>query len=187
MSSSVMCLECSICFCDIENKNNKECVNLCCGHSFHKDCIKTWYLKGASGTSCPMCRKSIYFKHSIQILKSWVDERQITLMKDSWNTEIDSLFESYEEVFQELLDDKYSDDNHDIWETVAEDLWEDMLHYEEIFRDCEDPETFEEFVNDPLSYLVTEYCRLSSHNPHQKYIDNLFISKNSYGVVMSKM
>ena len=39
-------------------------TKLKCGHSFHKDCIKNWYVKTdiESSTKCPMCRDKIIFK-----------------------------------------------------------------------------------------------------------------------------
>jgi Ring finger domain len=55
-------MECSVCYCNVPN------CKLVCGHSFCRDCVKTWYLKGAEAT-CPMCRKNLYFKR--MPIKKW--------------------------------------------------------------------------------------------------------------------
>ena len=174
--------ECSICYTDF---HANDVLTLHCGHSYHKDCIKSWYLKGSSGTSCPMCRKPICFKHSNQVLKKWVDERKDTLMNDAWNTEIDELLESYNNVFQEILEDSQMVE-HGMWTVIAEELFDELVHYEETFRKCRDAEEFEWIVNDPtISHIVEETINLPFIDPHKKHRDNLFVGKNNYGVVMS--
>lgn len=50
-----MCNECSICYDD-----DAKC-KLVCGHVFHHECIKNWYIKGDNKT-CPICRHDIYFR-----------------------------------------------------------------------------------------------------------------------------
>lgn len=42
---------CAICFCEYET--GQPCINLSCGHLFHKDCILAWLKVDAV---CPMCK-----------------------------------------------------------------------------------------------------------------------------------
>lgn len=49
--------DCIICFCTMNN-SEKINISLECGHSFHSDCIDTWYLNNPEEFRfCPVCRK----------------------------------------------------------------------------------------------------------------------------------
>ena len=47
------CIECAVC---LQEKKNRVYTKLCCGHTFHKNCIKTWLTKS---DNCPLCRKLV--------------------------------------------------------------------------------------------------------------------------------
>lgn len=48
--------KCSIC----HELVHKDKFTLSCGHSFHRDCIRTWFAaQNWSQTTCPMCRASV--------------------------------------------------------------------------------------------------------------------------------
>ena len=47
--------KCVICSFSFNNQSNK--MTLRCGHTFHKNCIRDWFLKIAN--NCPLCRKNI--------------------------------------------------------------------------------------------------------------------------------
>lgn len=49
--------ECSICLSSSCEKS--EMCAVPCGHSFHRDCLVTWFESVNSMTSCPMCRRKI--------------------------------------------------------------------------------------------------------------------------------
>lgn len=82
-------MECAVCY-----SETGPFQKLCCGHTFCKNCVKEWYLKGVAGTSCPMCRKPMYFKGFHKT-------------RDDWNSQ------AYEtrcaEVFSEALDDAFGE------------------------------------------------------------------------------
>lgn len=61
--------ECAICYSEAGPFRK-----LCCGHEFCGGCIKQWYAKGAAGTSCPMCRRSIYFRGFHSVRDEWDEE-----------------------------------------------------------------------------------------------------------------
>ena len=81
--------ECSVCY-----GESGPFQKLCCGHIFCKGCIKTWYLKGASGSTCPMCRSPIYFKGFHKV-------------RDQWNE--DALETKCTEVFGAALDERFAE------------------------------------------------------------------------------
>ena len=64
-----MCNECSICF-----EESPKC-KLVCGHSFHHECIKTWYMTG-NNTGCPMCRHDICYRGMVGHRTMWEIERR---------------------------------------------------------------------------------------------------------------
>ena len=76
-------MECSVCY------ETGPCRKLCCGHEFCSGCLKSWYLKG-TGSGCPMCRRTIYFKGFHKVEESWNE--------DAWETRCS-------EVYDQLVDD----------------------------------------------------------------------------------
>jgi len=77
-------MECSVCY-----SESGPFQKLSCGHDFCAGCVKTWYMRGAAGSSCPMCRAPIYFKGFHKI-------------RDQWNTEAHET--KCAEVFGEAID-----------------------------------------------------------------------------------
>lgn len=60
-------MECEVCYAATAN------CSLVCGHKFCRDCVKTWYHKGAE-QNCPMCRAPIYFKGLWRKREEWACE-----------------------------------------------------------------------------------------------------------------
>lgn len=78
-------MECAVCYGDVSSS-----VKLVCGHTFCKDCLKSWYLKG-TGSGCPMCRRPMYFKGFHKVRRDW---------------EIDSWYNQCQDVFGEAFDEQ---------------------------------------------------------------------------------
>jgi len=134
-----------------------------------------------------MCRKHICFKNATNVLKKWDSERDDMRLQDSWETELDSLFKSYDEVYEEINHESPPEYSSEMWETVSEDLMEELTHYFKTIKECDyDPELFEDVVNDPFIQMFTEVYKLYQINPHKRFIENMFVSKKKYGVVMNK-
>lgn len=61
--------KCSVCLEDVGSTNTATTKRLSCGHSYHLDCILTWYV---TSDECPVCRCAqntdpyIVFKHKIE-------------------------------------------------------------------------------------------------------------------------
>ena len=47
--------KCVICSCSLGECSDK--IKLICGHTFHKKCIRDWFL---TAKNCPLCRKNIW-------------------------------------------------------------------------------------------------------------------------------
>ena len=77
-------MECSVCY----EKTNAP-ARLRCQHVFCKPCLKSWYLKGENGNTCPMCRADMVCRKNYKLFRTWDDER-IDAEKD--------------EVFEEAID-----------------------------------------------------------------------------------
>ena len=64
--------ECSICFYKLEN-NIDDLIILECGHTFHFNCITTWYNNPDSNFRCPECniqknvKEIVYSKKTLEI------------------------------------------------------------------------------------------------------------------------
>ena len=188
VNSSAICEECPICYFEMESP---QIIKLRCGHSYHKDCLKKWYLKGVSGTNCPMCRSNIYFSRCTKILGKWEEEREEVRMNESFTNELSNLFDSYEIVFDEINNEvdesKKKTETSEMWEVVAEDLVEVLKDYFDTMRDCgDDPDLFEEVINDPYMRIFTQIYKSYYINPYKRFIENMFIGKNTYGVIMNK-
>ena len=81
--------ECSVCY-----GESGPFQKLCCGHTFCTGCIKNWYLRGAAGSSCPMCRAPVYFKG-------------FHMVRDRWNE--DARDAKCAEVFGDALDERFAE------------------------------------------------------------------------------
>lgn len=89
--------ECGICYCD-----GSQC-KLVCGHKFCKGCIKEWYHKGTN-PSCPMCRRSLYFKGLYKLAPRWAEEREEQAEEDAWLEQVNEIFEEPSEFLLYELD-----------------------------------------------------------------------------------
>lgn len=68
--------ECPVCF------THDATRRLVCGHTFCDSCLKKWYGKNPT---CPMCRRSLYFKGMRHVVKGW----------NHWDASIEHLFDNY--------------------------------------------------------------------------------------------
>lgn len=75
-------MECAVCLGDGANFTLNGC-----GHHFHHDCLKQWYISKKSETTCPLCRSAFE-------IKSWSNE------KKSSDAHFGELFDSYLEAFE---------------------------------------------------------------------------------------
>ena len=110
-------MDCAICL----NENTTHFV-LCCGHSFHPDCLKQWYLKGDIGNTCPICRTTICFKGMYKQKAEWTEEREETRYESSWKTQLTELFEAFDEVYEDIR----TDDDDEVWNLTSEDLMDSL-------------------------------------------------------------
>lgn len=114
-------MECSVCY-----GESGPFQKLCCGHTFCSGCIKNWYLKGAAGSSCPMCRAPVYFKGFHKVREEWNE--------DAWE-------EKCSEVFSQALDESFAG-AQDFAESlpprwrgrIMRDVLEDFIDIEKTYR-----------------------------------------------------
>lgn len=87
--------ECAVCY-----GENGPFQKLCCGHTFCTGCVKNWYLKGVNGSSCPMCRRTMYFKGFHKVREDWneeaYDNRCAEIMSEAFDTTIGDALEMAE-------------------------------------------------------------------------------------------
>ena len=105
-------MECSVCY-----GESGPFQKLCCGHDFCTGCIKNWYLKGAAGSSCPMCRAPVYFKGFHRVRDQWNEDAQDAKCTEVFGAALDERFAEAQEfaqafpakwrgrIFRELVDD----------------------------------------------------------------------------------
>jgi len=136
-------MECAVCY-----GEQGPFQKLCCGHTFCTGCIKQWYLKGVSSSgansSCPMCRKPIYFKGFHKVREQWNE--------DAWENRC-------AEVFSEALDEAFSD-AQDMAESfperfrpdIMEDAILDMIELEKTYRFLK----AENIDADDIAYVLME-------------------------------
>ena len=134
-------MSCSICLNDITS----DVVTMRCGHVYHKECIKCWYLKGDCGKQCPMCRKSMQGK----ITRAWENIRDETRKRDCWEKQLNDLFEDYEMSFEELEED----DDEYFREYLQNELMEDLMDLEWKYENFE-TEEIEEIMEDPMCMMT---------------------------------
>lgn len=146
---------CSICLYDDEN------FKLRCGHSFHRECIKSWYLKGDSGKKCPICRKIIY-------ISKWNKEREEIQKKELWESYVNEIIDSYNDLFQEMPE---------LYEYISESIFDDLLCLEWMF-DLNIITTEENNVND--QDFIIKYSDISNFDKF------LFIGDHPYDIIATK-
>jgi hypothetical protein len=118
-------MECPVCYC------NKVSCTLVCGHSFCKSCVKTWYYK-CDEPSCPMCRRTLYFKGMHKVVEEWDDERATKKNEDAFNKAFDEIFFDEEsdledEAEAEAEDESDGDgDDSESWETDTQGSFSDI-------------------------------------------------------------
>lgn len=113
--------ECSVCY-----GETGPFQKLCCGHVFCKGCIKNWYLRGAAGSSCPMCRRPIYFKGFHKVRDEWSDEAWESKCAEVFSEAIDAAFEDAQGMV-EVFPPKWS-------ARIMNDLIEDLKDTEKTYR-----------------------------------------------------
>ena len=106
-------MECSVCY-----GESGPFQKLCCGHHFCSGCIKNWYLKGAAGSSCPMCRAPIYFKGFHKVREEWAVE--------VFSQALDECFAEAQE-FAESLPPRWR-------RNIMRDVIDDFLDIEKTYR-----------------------------------------------------
>ena len=81
--------QCSICLENVKSTNTFNTKRLTCGHSYHVDCILTWFV---TSDECPVCRTKQQYDPII-IFKSKVEEE----LRQKYSNAIKSL---EQQVFQ---------------------------------------------------------------------------------------
>ena len=140
-----MCDDCPICY-----EENPRC-RLVCGHAFHRECIKKWYMEGGD-TGCPMCRKTIYFKGLYKQKKKWDLERHEKRCS-----------EVYQEFIQQLLEDaRECSMLRKFFNCAFEELEEDYKKFKDVIDDPED-----------LIYLLSNPTHIDVSRGPPAYYDNI--------------
>lgn len=106
-------MECAVCY-----GESGPFQKLCCGHTFCKGCVKNWYLKGAAGASCPMCRRPMYFRGFHKVREEWDEEAWEARCSEIMSEAIDVAFEEAAEM-AECFPEEFS---HEIMDSLIEDL-----------------------------------------------------------------
>jgi len=115
------CSECAVCFSEAGPFQK-----LCCGHTFCKGCIKQWYAKGASGSSCPMCRRPMYWRGFHKVRAEWQEEAYEHKCAEVFGAALDELFEDAQDFADEFPPE---------WRSrIFWDLKEDFLDLEKTYR-----------------------------------------------------
>ena len=81
-------MECPICY------SSKCSCTLACGHSFCHGCVKQWYTSTENEPSCPMCRKSMYFKGMHRVVDQWEKEIEEKFLDDIYDSIIENCADS---------------------------------------------------------------------------------------------
>jgi len=100
---------------------------LVCGHFFHQDCIKKWFLNLETDASnnCPMCRQQVRFSNrGLMINRSLYNQKEYMIAQQQLEDDEDYAIEELDNHFDE---DMESISSEDIEEMEREfDLEEDM-------------------------------------------------------------
>jgi len=128
-------MECAVCY-----GETGPFQKLCCGHTFCSGCVKNWYLKGAAGTSCPMCRRPMYFRGFHKVREEWDEEAWEQRCSEIMGEAIDEAFEESREMasyfppeFSQQIMDGIMEDLQDIDKTMrylkSEGIGADDIEY----------------------------------------------------------
>ncbi len=122
---------------------------LICGHKFCKSCVKSWYFKG---NTCPMCRRSMYFRR--MPVKKWKEE--FIIQKKN---------QIYEETFQDVLEElmePFEFDEDIVLHRINVPTME-LESLERTFRAVKDywsPEEIDWLLNDSMDYYSDRRAHL---------------------------
>lgn len=114
-------MECSVCYAE-----TGPFQKLCCGHVFCKGCIKQWYLKGSSGSSCPMCRRPVYWRGFHKVKEEWEEEAYEHKCAEVFSQALDDVFEEAQ---------AFADEFPAKWRArIFRDVIEDFIDLEKTYR-----------------------------------------------------
>ena len=136
-------MECAVCYGEIGPFQK-----LCCGHTFCTGCVKNWYLKGAAGSSCPMCRAPIYFKGFRAVRDQWNEEAYETRCAEILSEVIDESIAEANEMAEDFPD--YRDE-------ILEDTMQDLVEIEKTFRFLRNEGLSTEDIDYVLRYTTDYY------------------------------
>ena len=167
-------MECSVCYCETGSF-----CKLTCGHSFCTGCIKTWYLKGSGmNTSCPMCRRPMYFRGFHKVRDEWDEELWENRCADAYGQAIDEIFEDAVDfasgfrpkMAQRIMFDMISDIK-DIERTYnflksqevsSEDIEYVLMETDEYFSDRHADKCF--WIDEPVKKFETRYPQFKTNS-----------------------
>jgi hypothetical protein len=150
-------MECPVCF-------DAQCdCKLVCGHNFCQGCVKSWYLKGEDETTCPMCRRNLYFRHMRRKVETWEEEKREYIFQEAYN-----------EIFDVILDP----------ENLDEFTMYDLLDYEKRFNTLYQDTAYEFDKETLIDVILNEEVELSTDyldvfREYATFLRYLFISKYS--------
>ena len=162
-------MECPVCY-----ERNTNC-KLVCGHQFCKQCVKTWYLKGAEA-SCPMCRKKVHYRR--MPVKKWKAEADEQKKQDVFEESFDLLLEDIMEPLRFVMDvpGSVQGETLTLYRTnvSTRELEELQITYRAI-KDEVDPEDIDYILNETGDYYSDRNIKLRnrvySENGHQYKIE----------------
>lgn len=150
-------MECPVCY------NNQTSCSLVCGHSFCRDCIKSWYYKSTEQCTCPMCRRDLYFKGMNNIVAKWEDERRDEQLQD---------------LFARAFDEALTEDDLDFF--GSEFVLDQLICIEERFNKLSDSdysiEDIEYLIDDFMLELVTDFYEIWD-DEFTLFLKFLFVTK----------
>ena len=144
-----MCNECAICY-----EDSPKC-RLICGHTFHHECIREWYMKGGNA-QCPMCRNSICFRGITKLKNQWEEERRDQRFANVYREVIMSTIQDYK-GFPRLMGD--------LLQFTLEEIEKDYT----ALKPClTDPEDMRYFLENPMEVPVPYRGPPMYHEPTMK-------------------